>query len=115
MALTGADLGFSVPLGELHKGWAGWGRGMCRGQKLTRVESPIFPAEKKGVPWQRRHQPERWGTKMFENQTSSACVPAWCSAGWRLALRPNFKMPRDFARVVLGLTPKLKTHLAKLV
>lgn len=51
MALTGADLGFSVPLGELHMGSASvGGQGMCQWQELLRTESLIFPAEQKEAP-----------------------------------------------------------------
>lgn len=50
MALIGADLGVSLPSGELPTGWGSVGQGMRQGQKLPRTGSPIFAAEQKEAP-----------------------------------------------------------------
>lgn len=48
MALMSASFGGFLPLGEFHTGRTSVGvRVMCQGQKLPRIESPIFPAEQK--------------------------------------------------------------------
>lgn len=81
LALIDADLGVSVPSGELLTGWASVGQGMCQGQKLPRTGSPIFPAEQTEVPWQRKHCPEQWGTKIFEEEMLPMHLPTAAQLG----------------------------------